>query len=257
MKASPHYFRSTRRAWWVSLVSSAAAHLTMGLLTAVTAWQFGISGGAPQISTVVPAPQFEAGWTLKSLMDSEQVVAQPADDKSHSPEINASALGLEEMIRSRVDREVAKAEGASDEELIARLRHLGDRLENVSSSEGVDEVATVLESSLGITKRATPGESSIPAGGFDHTSAQIENVTMSTREDGVVTYIATMSDAAGRQIEVELDEADGKQLYDTFQLMNRYPLLKQVYRKVIMGLMDKMLQEGDRGTESAKQGPGG
>ena len=40
----------------------------------------------------------------------------------------------------------------------------------------------------------------------------------------------------------ELGIEEGEQLYRTFQLIKKNPLLEKVYRQVVMGLLDKLTQ---------------
>jgi hypothetical protein len=59
---------------------------------------------------------------------------------------------------------------------------------------------------------------------------------------GGFSYVATLLDAEGRTLDSELTEAEGEQLFRTFELMKANPLLARVYRGVVMGLLDKLLK---------------
>ena len=122
------------------------------------------------------------------------------------------------------------------------------RLSNVSSEESVTQLAESIAPWIGgSSSRATrPDDAADPSVPFDVSTAQISDV-LKQEEGGDVQYVAVMVDAAGRTQQTPLDAADGESLYDVFQLMKKFPLLKTVYRKTVMGLLDRLVEE-DRAT---------
>lgn len=246
MQRPAAYLRTARGAWWISLAGSAFLHLwALGVMVWIF-WGRGSVALGPPMATMASGVPLEGAWTLRSLIESAAVmVEQPVDSADHSPTVNPAAPDLEAMIRARLDREIDSAQQQPSEDLLHKLEQLGTNLEKVSTEVGVGEVAGMLQKSLGIKQRSSVPSSGgdIPPGPFDHSTAQVESVSRSTDPEGTVAYLAMMVDAAGHRLVVPLDEAEGKQLYETFELMKRFPLLEQVYRQVMMGLLDKMLAD--------------
>jgi hypothetical protein len=104
-------------------------------------------------------------------------------------------------------------------------------------------VAEAIAPWLGNSARATePVPTTDDALPFDAATAQFYEVHRSG-EEGAYQYVALMLDAAGQTREVPLEPADGEELYDLFQLMEKFPLLETVYRKAALGLLDTLMVE--------------
>jgi hypothetical protein len=161
---------------------------------------------------------------------------RPAPQRAIPPE-GTTVWVAEELLRS-----VRQADAQSAEEKLAELQTLSQRLEVVSSAESVGDVSDTLGKLMGQTPRATAPVAAVPEGPFDFTSGQVHDVRKETDAAGNVTYIAIMLDSAGRTMEVELDAAAGEQAFRTMQIVKANPLLERVYRGVVMGLIDKMLE---------------
>lgn len=145
------------------------------------------------------------------------------------------------MVQARVDAAVAKAAGRSAPENLDRLDQMSQRLNQVSSPSSVGELAGVFQQFVGSKQRAhQPVEPSTP-GEFDHGTAQFHDVKRYAKEPHGWRYVAVLLDAAGRTIEVDMDELEGERAYVTLERIKTNPLLEQVYRQILMPLLDKML----------------
>ena len=155
----------------------------------------------------------------------------------------ASTSAASGWLHRRVLDEVAKAERLSQDDQRERLAALGGELEQISSAESVDAISRRLSGFFGTAGRATqPATEPVP-GEFDYDTAQLHDVKRTERAGGGYDYVAVLLDAAGRTMESALAEAEGEQLYKTFQLIKANPLLERVYRGVVMSLFDKLMRQ--------------
>ena len=145
------------------------------------------------------------------------------------------------VVQARVDASVAKAAGRSAQENLERLDQISQRLNQVASPSSVGELAGAFQQFVGTKPRANqPVEHSAPDD-FDHETAQFHDVKRYAKEPSGWRYVAVLLDAAGRTIEVEMDELEGERVFVTFERIKSNPLLEQVYRQILMPLLDKML----------------
>jgi hypothetical protein len=146
-----------------------------------------------------------------------------------------------DMVRERLDEVIAETEPMSEEGKFARLDELSNRLSQVSDEASVDAVAGVLQSLLGTQPRAVQPADEPVAGQFDYDTAQFHDIRRVPTDDGGFRYLTVLLDAEGRTIEVEMSQADGETVYLTMQRVKANPLLEQVYRQIVMPLIDQML----------------
>jgi hypothetical protein len=147
---------------------------------------------------------------------------------------------------------------------MAELERLGRQLNELSTPASLTEVTNLLGTWLGTGPRAvTPpsgppppsAEGAPPIGlndeepEFDHTTAQIQDVSRHETPEGTV-HVALLVNAAGQSLETPLDEPFGQQMFDTFQLMKRFPLLGTIYRETVMSLLDQMLAAQDAAAQT-------
>lgn len=232
---------------------SATLHLSlivMAIVLSVPAWP-ALESSPLSVRTVVSdRPEIEDGERLTGQID--EIESPPVVEESlpstHDVAVDLSQTaadsGLAEFARRRFDFARREAEQQSPGQQRADLETLGRRLQNVGSEESVAELSGTLNKWLGAEDRTTElaPEMNKTAEPFDATTAQISDV-QKIESEGSVTYIAILVDASGQSAEAELDEIDGPQLYETFQLIKRFPLMEMVYRRTVMGLLDKLTQE--------------
>jgi hypothetical protein len=146
------------------------------------------------------------------------------------------------FLQQEIAQRIAATEAKSAAENLNDLNQLSQQLTSVSSEKTVEEMNGTLSRLLGTKERATAPMTEPAGGEFDFTTAQVHDVRKEEKPDGTLRYIAIMLDAAGRTQEVELDEASGESAFRTMQIVKSNPLLERVYRGVVMGMIDKMLQ---------------
>ena len=138
----------------------------------------------------------------------------------------------------------------TDEENLAVLDEQSERLQQVSSEESIDQMADQFHSWTGTEERATEPAPDTPmqtadtvsSSNFDTETAQIYDIKkVRSKSTGKIKYKAILLDAQGRTLTMELPEEDGEKLYPIFKKMKQNPLLAQVYRKIVMPLLDKHL----------------
>lgn len=248
--AVPHI--SNRPLWFRSWGTSLLIHL--GLLAGVGLWQWWLLGGmsaGPEetLDTVVRHKPFRSGWVLPtnvSLTSLEEAAAADGKQSHSSPEVNPETPVLADFVQRELQRQIEQAD-SQPENLLMRLEELGGRLESASTAAGVAQVGEFLNKSLGVPERVPPETANLEvAGEFDFNSARLDDVERVLSPQGEEVFFGIMTDAAGRQLRVELNPQDGRELFRTFTLIKRFPLLEQVYRQVVQGLLDKMLAEQQR-----------
>lgn len=233
----------TRRMLLWSLATSLLIHST--LVPTVLIGMFTVM--AP-----IPAGSSETALIETRIADGRDVERHPAASQEGPLDIPAIAADpdtgeslpdsvLAHLLKERIDRQSRSANGKSSE---AELREMAVRLQTISNERNVSAMAERIGAALGISGASpAPPVAAEPSLEFDHKSAQIQDVTSSTNADGQTQYVALMIDSQGVRMEVMLDDKDGRELIRLFQLMRDFPLLEKVYRSVVMGVLDRMLQE--------------
>lgn len=180
------------------------------------------------------------------------------DDLSIDRPPDANDPDLAEFARRRLEHARRDADEQSADEQRTDLETLGRRLQNVATEESVAELNQTLTGWFDTDERATEPKASPEAKAlpFDPKTAQISDVKRIGTEEPP-KYVAILVDANGNSMETELEEPDGSQLYETFQIIKRFPLLEQVYRGTVMGLLDKLAADSsdDAPSEGAAEAP--
>ncbi len=150
---------------------------------------------------------------------------------------------LEEQTKAAAER--------TDEENLGELEKQGERLKQVSSEETINQIVDQFHSWAGTEERAaepveeTPmqTEETVSSANFDVETAQFHDVKkIKSETTGKVTYQAILLDAQGRTMSMELPTSEGEKLYPMFKQMKQNPLMAQIYRKIVMPLIDKQLK---------------
>ncbi len=194
-------------------------------------------------------PSWFDAWQSRQRRSLHVTMAEaPAagDQRSETPTVRIVTSPAEVtagMVRQRID-EIARREATtSDEDTFKQLDKLTGRLESVSTAESVDAMAGAMSSLLGTVPRATEPAKKSVEGEFDATTAQFHDIRRIKTEDGGFEYLTVLLDAEGRTIEVPVDAATGERVYLTFERIKSNPLLEQIYRQIVMPLIDQMLAE--------------
>ena len=185
----------------------------------------------------------------------------PVVSAGETDDVTASVTpGLSALVQQQLAEAQNDAAQQTPEEQLAALKLFAAQLTNISSERSVDEISQRLNKVLEIPptvsdpKPSNPDASNGPAKRLEIDTAQFIDIREETK-NGKVRYIALMEDAHKVREDVEVDAATGKQLIQTFALMKQFPLLESIYRKVVMGLLDKTLRPKD-GTAPDENGTG-
>jgi hypothetical protein len=193
--------------------------------------------------------------TRSDVAQTANVQIAPSPPSPAQDTVSDAAQVTGQMVREGLDQAAAKAAGRTAEENLDRLDEMSKRLGKVASSESVTQVAGAFQKWMGTTPRAErPAEQPV-AGAFDLDTAQFHDVKRYSREPSGYCYVAVLLDAAGRTIEVELDEADGERVYTTLERIKANPLLEQVYRQIALPLLDQMLAGAKRAAAAGQKPP--
>lgn len=182
----------------------------------------------------------------ESRQESPQTAAPvPEEEKEKMVEelLPDPQLPPKEAAETVLQQATQQAESRTPEENLAELAKRGKQLEKITTEESVEQVAKQINQWQGLEERATEPEFLPPAGAFDFDTAQIHDVTRMADENGNYRYTAILCDAKGRSQNVELPPDQGKQLYQTMQMIHQNPLMETIYRKTVMPMLDKMLRE--------------
>jgi hypothetical protein len=209
------------------------------------------SAPSDPIELIVATAPLEESWLMREATTPYLLEVDVEDPRWHtiiqepSKKTSREAATDREgqlLLSQELQRSILSSAQKSSAENIEDLSKLSQRLTQVSSEQSVEEVNRTIGRILGQTERATAPVATKPGGPFDYNSAQVHDVRKETLPSGEIRYMATMVDAAGRTLEVELDPLNGEQAFRTMQIVKSNPLLESVYRGVVMGLIDKMLQ---------------
>jgi hypothetical protein len=200
--------------------------------------------GPPPLVTI---PELEDRRQTAAQIAAEEIVRQA--QAATPPELERQLLDpaasptpvAAEWVQRRMLDELAAAEKLSTSQQQERLAQLAGQLERISSAESVAAISSKLAGLLGSAPRATQPAAGPVGGAFDHESAQLHDVKRSENLAGGYDYIAVLLDSSGRTLESALSQAEGEQLYKTFQIIKANPLLERVYRGVVMSLLDKLM----------------
>ncbi len=203
---------------------------------------------APQPITFVARAAWDSSPSADPLLEHAiELASNPPEKRPTAPngaeDEEPGALTADSIVRRRVDQSIADARKLDAPEQLERLRGLTDELNEVSTPESLDQLTDQLQTFLGTKRRATQPAEKPVEGPFDTNTAQVHDVRRLERDDGTYRYVIVLLDSAGRQMETELTDAEGEQLYKTFELIKQNPLLEKVYRQVVMSLLDKMLDK--------------
>jgi hypothetical protein len=222
------------------------AGLAIGLLLAGIPALWGVSTAPIDTAVRTSSPSSTETLPLSELSadESDGDTDRPTlEGKDALAQVNPTEGGLAEFTRQQLQRARERLADRPVDEQTRELEALARRLSNVSSGQSVEQLSDALAPWLGVDQsRATEPAEAQDEEPFDPETAQVSDVLKQQTGESV-QYVAVLVDAKGRTLETPLDEADGEALYDVFVLMRKFPLLEAVYRKTVMGLLDKLIEE--------------
>ena len=224
--------KSSRRKQRVrrAIIVSVVVHL-IGLI-ALLCWY--IPANKPQLTDQSPA-------TKESLNDNDTAPRNPP-----AP-VKPAAPGGDEVsgdeIQKSLESQIEAAKQIPDEQKLDQLEKNLKRLETISSPESASEAAAKVSSSLGLDsdQYAAKKPEDVAPGKIDLNKAQLVDVKRTRNQKGGWSYVSTLVDDKGREMEVPMTEAEGDAVYETFQQMKKFPVAAGIYRSVVMPMMQKIL----------------
>ena len=188
----------------------------------------------------------EASSSSESSRDASPRNSLPASEVPAKR--RASAVADAEIQRS-LQSQIEAAQQVPDEQKLDQLEKHLKRLESVSSQESTDEVASKIASSLGLDTEqyAVRKPKDVEAGDIDLDKAQVADVTRARNSEGGWDYVTTLVDDRGRELEIPVTEAEGQAMYRAFEQMKKFPIAAGIYRKVVMPMVQKMVEAQSQG----------
>ncbi len=239
------------------LIGAIAAEILAGVPLSPLIPQ-GQQGEQIELTVAMESPRPPPALASIAILDddgltADKIAAAEIDRQARdavAPELAAELLdaggppspAASDWVQQRVQGEIAAAQRLSADDQHRKLAQLGQQLESISSAESVAAVSHRLGNLLGASERATQPAAEPVAGEFDPESAQLHDVKRTENAAGGYDYVAVLLDSEGRTMESALTEAEGAQLFRTFEIMKANPLLERVYRGVVMSLLDKLLR---------------
>lgn len=228
--STPELRRWRTSCWFSASLHGLAVGGFLGYQLLELTWLGELPSNVPTPITLV----VRADW---ELTEPPVVRVEMTPDKEELPD-EAPALA---DVPAQIEAAITAAQAKPVEEQRNQLEELAERLNNVSTEKSVDAMAAKLQQVLGAAPRATAPAEKPVSGEFDTSTAQLHDVRREEAADGEFRYLVVLIDAAGRSFESELGPAEGEQLYRTWQLIKKNPLLERVYRGVVIQLLDKLL----------------
>lgn len=187
------------------------------------------------------------------------VVTESAQvDGSFEPRLldGSDFLGVSDStLKDRLEEQIAFADQRSEQENLERLDGLSARLSRVASESSIDRMADALQRVWGSSPRADPSRSLSCGMAFDTNTAQFHDIRREATPSGLWRYVCVLIDAQGHLFEIDMDDEDGRRLYETMQRIQQNPLLERVYRRIAMPLMDQMIRAASGGTTGQASAP--
>lgn len=203
-----------------------------------------VIGGIALLCWYIPTtkPQLAKEPTSTSESSSDQAPQNPPP-----PVTPTAPLGDDvpkDEIQKSLEAQVEAAKQIPDERKLDQLEKNLKRLESVSNPESVNEVAAKITSSLGLDSEqyAAKKPEDVPAGEIDLSKAQLADITRTRNAKGGWDYVSTLVDDKGREMQVPATEEEGETMYQAFQQMKKFPVAAGLYRKVVMPMLQKMVE---------------
>ena len=201
-------------------------------------------------------PRGLADWAARNARMIEVTMAAGEAAEQATPEVRIVSDPAEvtaKLVRDRLDEVVAEAETLSEVDKLAKLDELSEQLTQVADEGSIQALSGVMQSFLSTKPRATQPAQEKPPGEFDFETAQFHDIQRHPKEPAGFRYVTVLLDAAGRTLEVEVSEQEGQPIYETMQRIKANPLLEQVYRQIVMPLLDQ-LTAGVKQAQAANAG---
>ena len=147
-----------------------------------------------------------------------------------------------DLLRSNVEKAIAKSESLDEQEQLDKLGEQIEKLDATVAEESIDELTGRFHEWTGTEQRASQPAGHPVEGTFDSHTAQFHDVTRIKGPDDRWQYRSILVDAEGRTLEVDLDPEDGRRVYETMQRLRGSPLAEKLYRQIAMPLLDKILK---------------
>ena len=159
------------------------------------------------------------------------------------PEELAEAANEPEKL---IDQTVEREEGRTQEEKMSDLIHQRRQLEKMPAEHATKALEKVVDFLEARSERATSAQHEVSPDQFDADSAQIdscERIPKDEKDGGGWRYVATLVDANGNSMKVELPESEGASTWRTMQMLKENPIMNAIYRKAVMPLLDRKMEK--------------
>jgi hypothetical protein len=158
----------------------------------------------------------------------------------------------DEQIQASIRSQLDEVDKLPDDQKLSELEKNLQRLDSVASPESVDEVSRRIASTLGLDAETYQSKEPADDEPFDPSTAQLDDVTRVRSGDGSWRYESVLVDAQGHRMTVPMSAAEGETAYNTFEQLKQFPIAEGIYRSVVMPMIQRMIEAGDAGAETAR-----
>lgn len=229
------------------LAVSAAALVIAGLLVVLSVLYFRAQKPQPARPDQPVAEQSAKPQKLtkeeREARRLERQLAQQAEVVGVKQEELAEAANEPEKL---IDQTMEREEGRTQEEKMSDLIHQRRQLEKMPAEHATKALEKVVDFLEARSDRAKEARREVSPDQFDADSAQIdscERIAKDEKDGGGWRYVATLVDANGNSMKVELPESEGASTWRTMQMLKENPVMNAIYRNAVMPLLDRKLEK--------------
>ena len=225
------------------LAVSAAALVIAGLLVVLSVLYFRAQKPQPTHSSQPMAEQPAKPQKLTKEEREARQLERQAEVVGVKPEELAETTKEPEKL---IDQTMEREKGRTQEEKMSDLIHQRRQLEKMPAEHATRALEKVVDFLEARSDRAKEARQEVSPDQFDADSAQIdscERVPKDEKDGGGWRYVATLVDAKGNSMKVELPESEGASTWRTMQMLKENPVMNAIYRNAVMPLLDRKMEK--------------
>lgn len=235
---------------WNRLAIRLSALTMLGVLGILSFWILHQEPGDSRRGQDVEMDEALGGDTADSAPPEKtpEQIKEELASKAHAEEEFKEMLqrkGEQEadMVNRNLSTAMRATEGRSFGENMVELDRREKQLEKYASEKSLDRIAELIPQWTGAEPRAAAPVKNPPPGDFNIDTAQFHDVTRTGTEAEGFRYMATLFDAEGRSMEVEMGAEEGKKMWELMRKMKKNPMMDKIYRGMVLPMMDKAMKK--------------
>lgn len=217
----------------------AACGILTGILAVLSVLYFQGRNAPMPANVPVTSPKKASLPPPRKLTEEEKGKLRLEREAARTGQSTSDLQSVPARPEAQIFQEAERAAAAAPEKAMSDLTHKKRQLEKIPE-KNVEKINEFLsEKVIGETNRETQVRQEVPIEQFDADSAQIDDCERVPNPDGSWRYVATLVDAKGNSVKVELGETEGAQTWRTMKMVKSNPLMEAIYRGSVMPLLDR------------------